>query len=363
MPELADPRPSDDPGFRAYRIALIHASNESAYVFVALLVVSFNAWDWYVDPEHALDALWVRLAGGAVIVASGVYQTRMNRVDWAPWIAKFRLLVSAGTIATALALLDDGFMVGLSGLVIAMLGAAYSSVDQRDVLWLFGPPLLLTLAIMVVAGVEPFVFGNAACFLALTLVVGWLLARVQEDSYRRAYALEQALLRESRVDALTGVLNRRALEEQGLSGLALCQRHDQPFALAMVDIDFFKDINDRYGHPVGDVVLRSVAEHCCRHIRASDRFGRWGGEEFLALLPNTSQTEALALAERMRASVASAGFEFGGDIQRVTISIGVAGMVAPGAVDAATAWTALVKTVDEAMYRAKAAGRNRVEEA
>jgi diguanylate cyclase (GGDEF)-like protein len=361
MRPLADPRPSDDSGFRTYRMGLIHAGNETAYVFVALLVVSFNAWDWYVDPANALYALWVRLAGGTLIVASGLYQRRMQRVELAPWVAKFRLLVSAGTIATALALLKDGFLVGLSGLIIAMLGAAYSAVDRRDVLWLYTPGLLLTLVIMAVAQIDPFVFGNAAFFLALTLVAGMLLARVQEESYRRAYMLEQALLRESRVDALTGVLNRRALEEQGLSALALCQRHDQPFALLMVDIDFFKDINDRHGHPIGDEVLRAVAEHCSRHIRASDRFGRWGGEEFLALLPNTAQSEALALAERMRLSVATAGFEFGGDIQRVTISIGVAGMVAPGAVDTNAAWTALVKIVDEAMYRAKTAGRNRVE--
>jgi diguanylate cyclase (GGDEF)-like protein len=361
MPPLADPRPSDDSGFRAYRIALIHASNETAYVFVALLVVAFNAWDWFVDPVHAPAALLVRLAGGAVIVASGITQRRLARVELAAWIAKFRLLVSALTISLALSLLDDGFLVGLSGLVIAMLGAAYSSIDRRDMLWLFGPPLLLALAIMAIAGVPRFVFVNAACFLGLTLVVGWLLARVQEDSYRRVYALEQALMRESRIDALTGVLNRRALEEQGQGLLGLCQRHGQPFALLMVDIDWFKDINDRHGHPVGDQVLSAVAHHCMAQIRGADRFGRWGGEEFLAMLPETTQFDAFALAERMRGSVEHAGIEFGGDVQRVTISIGVVAMVTPPAVDVGTAWAALVKAADDAMYRAKAAGRNCVE--
>jgi diguanylate cyclase (GGDEF)-like protein len=361
MAPLADERPGDDAGFRAYRIALIQASNETSFGFVALLVVAFSAWDFFVDPVHARTALWVRLAGAALILASGFYERQARRAELAPWIAKLRLLIAATTIAIALALLDDGFLVGLSGLVIALLGAAYSSVDRRDVFALFGPPLLVSEAVMAFAGVERFVFINATCFLLLTGVVGWLLARVQEESYRRVYELEQALLRESRVDALTGVLNRRALEEQGESSLALCQRHGQPFALLMVDIDHFKDINDRFGHPVGDQVLRAVAVHCGRHIRASDRFGRWGGEEFLAILPETSQEDALALAERMRLAVANAGFEFGGDVQRVTISIGVAGMVTPAAVDATNAWAALVKTVDDAMYRAKAAGRNRVE--
>jgi diguanylate cyclase (GGDEF)-like protein len=303
----------------------------------------------------------VRLAGAAVILASGVVQRRLARVELAAWIAKCRLLVSAGTIATALALLDDGFLVGLSGLVIAMLGAAYSSIDRRDVFWLFGPPLVLTLAIMALAGVGRFVFVNATCFLLLTLAVGWLLAQVQEASYRRVYALEQALMRESRVDALTGVLNRRALEEQGQGLLGLCQRHGQPFALLMIDIDWFKDINDRHGHPVGDEVLRAVARLCQAQIRAADRFGRWGGEEFLALLPETTQFDAFALAERMRNAVAHAGIEFGGDVQRVTVSVGVVAMVTPLAVEASTAWAALVKAADEAMYRAKAAGRNCVE--
>ena len=362
MVPLSEVRPADDAGFRAYRVALIHASNDTAFVFVALLVVAFNAWDWFVDPVPARAALWVRLAGGAAIVASGLAQRRLARVELAPWIAKFRLLVAATTIAIALALLDRGFLVGLSGLVIALLGAAYSAIDRRDVWALFGPPLLLVLAIMALAGLPRFDFVNATCFLALTMGVGWLLAAVQEESYRRAFALEQALLRESRVDALTGVLNRRALEEQGKALLGLCQRHGRPFALLMVDIDYFKDINDRFGHPVGDEVLAAVASYCHDEIRATDRFGRWGGEEFLALLPETPRDQAIALAERVRAAVAHAGFEFGGDVQRVTVSVGVAAEETTGPVNVDGLWAALVKSADDAMYRAKAAGRNRVAE-
>jgi len=351
---------SGDAGFRAYRIAIIHAANQSAFVFVALLLVAFNAWDWFVDPVHAGQALWVRLVGAVVVVASGVYQRRADRVELAPWIAKFRLLVTAASISLALALLDGGFLVGLSGLVIAMLGAAYSSIDRRDVFWLFVPPLLLALAIMAIAGIDRFVFVNAACFLGLTLVVAWLLAGVLEASYRRAFILEQALLRESRVDALTGALNRRALEEQGKAAVALCQRHAQPLAVLMIDIDHFKDVNDRFGHAVGDQVLCAVATHCSGLVRESDRFGRWGGEEFLALLPETDRAQAHALAERMRQAVANAGFEFGGDVQRVTISVGVAGDIVPPAVDVWRAWVAMVKAADVAMYSAKEQGRNRV---
>jgi diguanylate cyclase (GGDEF)-like protein len=351
--------PPDD-GFRQYRIALIHASNKAAYLHVAALVLAFNAWDWFIDPRHALAALAVRVVGAALIVASGLLQHKAGAA-FAPLAAKIRLLLTAATISVALALLDDGFLVGLPGLVIAMIGAAYSSIDKRDVLALFVPPLLLALAIMVFDGVDRFVFVNAACFLVLSLAVAWLLAGMLGASYHRAYVLEYALLRESRIDALTGVLNRRALEEQGKAALSLCQRHGQAFSVLMVDLDFFKDVNDRYGHPVGDQVLNALAGQCRRLTRGSDRFGRWGGEEFLAVLPETPVAQARGLAERMRKEIAQTGFEFGGDTQRVTVSIGVAGEDLLEWTDTGETWSRLVKAADDAMYRAKAAGRNRVE--
>ncbi|MEO6172523.1 MAG: GGDEF domain-containing protein [Arenimonas sp.] len=351
----------EDSGFRAYRLALIHESNETAFLSVAALLVLFNAWDWYVDPSHALLSLWVRLAGASVVVISGWFQRYFNRIELAAGIAKFRLMVSAGTIATALSLLDHGFLVGLSGLIIAMLGAAYSSIDRRDVFALFLPPLVLTMAIMLFAGIDRFVFINASCFLMLTMVVGWLLANVQEISYRRSYELEHALLRESRIDALTGVLNRRALEEQGKAALNLCQRHEKPFSVMMVDIDHFKAINDEHGHAAGDRVLIAVAEHCRGLIRESDRFGRWGGEEFLALLPETTLVDAVALAERMCHAIAASEFPAEDLVLSTTTSIGVAGGITPNSIDTAVAWAALVKAADEAMYRAKDAGRNCVD--
>jgi diguanylate cyclase (GGDEF)-like protein len=357
--------PADAPpdgGFRAYRIALIHASNKAAYLHVAALVLAFNAWDWFVDPRHAPAALGVRAIGAALIVVSGLYAHTAGAA-LAPLFAKLRLLVTAGTISIALALLDDGFLVGIAGLAIAMIGAAYSSIDKRDVLVLFLPPLLLALAVMAIDGVDRFVFVNAACFLGLSMAVAWLLAGMLSASYHKAFVLENALLHESRIDPLTGVLNRRALEEQGKAALSLCQRHGQPFSVLMVDLDFFKDINDRYGHPVGDQVLNALAGQARRLTRGSDRFGRWGGEEFLAVLPETPLAQASALAERMRLQIAQCGFDFGGDTQRVTVSIGVAGEDLPEWTDTDETWSMLVKAADDAMYRAKAAGRNRVETA
>jgi diguanylate cyclase (GGDEF)-like protein len=338
----------------------IHAANASAYPSVALLIVVFTAWDHYIDPANARAALWVRLGGAALVLGSGLLQRRVRRVAWAHWMARYRLLVTAGTIAWALALLDRGFLFGLSGLVVAALGAAHSAIDRRDVLPLFLPPLALTVAVMLFAGVERVVFVNAVFFLGLTFLAALLLATVLEQANRRAFQLEQALLRESRIDALTGVANRRALGEQAHAALTRARRNGLPVSVLLVDLDHFKAVNDAHGHALGDQVLHAVAAHCRAMMRESDTFGRWGGEEFLALLPDTA---AAAVSERMRASVAATPWTFGAVRLRPTVSIGVAGgPVAPAAEVDAT-WHALVNAADKAMYRAKDAGRNRVERA
>jgi diguanylate cyclase (GGDEF)-like protein len=352
---------AEDAAFRDYRRGFIYAVNDTAYVFVAVLIVGFTVWDRYVDPAHAGAALWVRVGGAALVLGSGVFQRVTRRVEWAPRLAKFRMLVTAVTIAWALALLDRGFLVGLSGLIIAMLGAAHSAIDRRDVFWLFLPPLLATTAIMLLAGVDRFVFVNATFFLGLTFLVALLLARVLEQANRRAYRLEQALLRESRLDALTGVANRRALGEHARQALGLACRHGTPVSALLLDIDHFKVINDRHGHALGDEVLRAIATHCRSVMRDSDCFGRWGGEEFVALLPDTPATQARELAERLRASIAARAWVFGSLELHPTISIGVAEARPQEGFDPEATWSRLVDAADAAMYRAKALGRNRVE--
>ena len=349
----------DAVSFRVYRLRAIYLANEAAFVAVAVLILAFTVWDHYVDAAHAGAALWVRLGGAALVIASGVFQRLTRRVEWSHWIAKFRLLVTSAAIAGALALLDAGFLVGLSGLIVATLGAAHSAIDRRDVIWLFLPPLSLAVAVMLVAGVETFVFVNATFFLGLTLLVALLLAQVLEHSHRRAWSAEQALLRESRLDALTGVANRRALEEQGQNALRHARRSGQPVSVLMIDLDRFKTVNDRHGHGVGDQVLTALAQRCRGLMRESDSFGRWGGEEFLALLGDTAPDAARELAERMRAAVAAA--PMGETGVTLTISIGVAGMTPTPDQGVDEAWARLVGAADAAMYRAKTQGRNRVE--
>lgn len=159
-------------------------------------------------------------------------------------------------------------------------------------------------------------------------------------------------------DGLTGLLNRRALHERARADLARARRRHSAFALAMIDVDHFKAINDTYGHATGDRVLSHVARLLADGVRVSDDVGRWGGEEFLVLLGDAEPLEAAAAADRLRERIEGAVCEVDGHPHRVTVSIGVATM--DGARIETASLDALISTADAALYRAKAAGRNRV---
>jgi diguanylate cyclase (GGDEF)-like protein len=161
-------------------------------------------------------------------------------------------------------------------------------------------------------------------------------------------------------DGLTGLPNRRALLNRAMSGLGTARRKRLPYGVAMADIDHFKAINDTHGHAAGDQALQRLGRLLEDSLRASDEVGRWGGEEFLILLPETDEAEALRVAERLRAAVEEEPFVIEGEVTlKVTISIGVAALDAPA--QSALVLDALIRMADDALYRAKDAGRNRVE--
>ncbi|MDC8771505.1 GGDEF domain-containing protein [Roseateles albus] len=158
-------------------------------------------------------------------------------------------------------------------------------------------------------------------------------------------------------DMLTGLANRRAIGDQLASTVARAQRQGQYLSVLMLDIDHFKRVNDSYGHQAGDVVLRSVAQALQSRLRAQDQIGRFGGEEFLAILPDTSLDGALVLAEALRVAVEATPTQWGAHRIATTISIGVRG----GAITGSDTADSLVASADAALYRAKQGGRNRVE--
>jgi two-component system cell cycle response regulator len=161
-------------------------------------------------------------------------------------------------------------------------------------------------------------------------------------------------------DHLTGVFNERFLREQLRVELAWHRRHQDPMCLILLDVDFFKKVNDEYGHLMGDSVLRQLASRCQGACRVEDVLARYGGEEFACLVRHTDAAGAVVLAERMRRVVDAAPFQHGssgrGPSVPVTISLGVA-QLTPEMEEP----EALIAAADRMLYRAKHAGRNRVE--
>ncbi len=157
------------------------------------------------------------------------------------------------------------------------------------------------------------------------------------------------------VDGLTQIHNKRALFEALEKELMRARRYERDLSLLMFDIDFFKRINDQYGHLAGDHVLRELARVVQERIRREEVFARYGGEEFVILLPETPLQGAAALAENLRARVANHSFVFQGERIPVTVSIGTALL---GENDKVAA--DLIQRADEKLYEAKRGGRNRV---
>jgi diguanylate cyclase (GGDEF)-like protein len=176
-----------------------------------------------------------------------------------------------------------------------------------------------------------------------------------------AIALENARLhriveRQALVDGLTGIANRRQCEEALTSEISRAERLGAPMTLVLADLDDFKAVNDLHGHTVGDDVLREFASVLKATVRDSDLAGRWGGEEFMLLLPGTDAAGAANLADRVRAGLAERSFlGRNGEVVTVTCSFGVAQH------QAGNHERELFASADRALYRAKREGKNRVE--
>lgn len=197
--------------------------------------------------------------------------------------------------------------------------------------------------------IVPAVFLGGACFV-------WLTARLSLQTAVDMLRVNR-LERESLTDALTGVRNRRYLDGQLADELARARRYGFALAVAFIDIDHFKRINDKHGHPMGDAVLRTFATAIADSLRKTDLLARFGGEEFVVVSPHTDLAGATLVAQRLLRSVEALQIDLPGQAGglRITCSAGVAELTAdiPDA-------QALLDAADRNLYRAKQQGRNRV---
>ncbi len=259
------------------------------------------------------------------------------------------LLVLVGGVAVAFFLFDARAVLAGMASGALVLGASIAGAVAG---WIRYAPLLAR---------EPYVGGHLSGWwflfmaaigigagLALVTLLVYLTARLRDR--------EERLREVARTDPLTGVANRRRFLEALTLEFERAQRYGGELSCVMLDLDHFKSINDRHGHAVGDRVLVAAAGAFRESLRTADVIARWGGEEFVLLLPQTSVAGALAVAERCRRTLEEVAIAVDGHAVRVTVSVGLAAF--PG--ERIESWDALLRSADEALYQAKNLGRNRV---
>ena len=214
--------------------------------------------------------------------------------------------------------------------------------------------------------IKPFFWQLPAFWFVLftiTLVSVVILVRWRIGQLKRREQLLQLQIAEktaelqqlARSDALTGLANRRAFDEALHRECVRARRSGSPLMLVLLDIDHFKQVNDKFSHSVGDTVLKHIANEISRHCREGDTVARWGGEEFAILLPDTSVTDAAEICERIRSAIMQIDCSAYADGLALTISMGIA------AFSAETSHSKLLVRADQALYQAKQQGRNRID--
>lgn len=295
---------------RPVRWPLLLAPPLLVLVFVSVFIDNFPARVSFVGLVIGLQAVW------ALLAALSHRHATVGRGQW---------LLVAG-------LLLEAVVLGVRALVAISTHSEATNILQSSALQTL--TFLATFSVVLVSSVG-FVF----------------MSRDRADENNRVLAA---------LDPLTGVANRRSLIAALDRDVARAQRMREPMALMMVDIDHFKDVNDRYGHPAGDRVLCSVVNVLRQRVRAQDLVGRYGGEEFMVLLPDTGLTGAQQLARALCKAVEESRCPADGVPGpgiAVTVSIGVFG----GRLESGDSWDMLIAAADRALYQAKNNGRNRVE--
>ena len=308
-------------------------------MIVGFAVCGLNFADHFLDlrtQARRLRAWGVAASGAAMlaIVACAVF-------DWHE---------AAGYIAFSILM---AFIVVMMALGVWAFRRGYRSAGYFLAAALFGMTGagITTLAICGWAPLTSLTFhGIELGLLVEAILLALALAKQMRDHEIALHEAEE----QARTDTLTGLANRRAFFERARGLWSMAQRGGRPLSVVMLDIDHFKDFNDRHGHDGGDLVLVRVAELLRRSCRAGDVSARWGGEEFLLLLPETDLAQAIAFAERLRVAVESSGISFGSQSVFLSISLGVAPMASTGTLEE------LIAEADRALYRAKSSGRNRV---
>lgn len=351
---------------------LIERKNTRALVHAAWLVLAFTPLFMFLDWLTMSYQLRIVVVLGAVCAANAIVVGVLARW-WSKSVAPHSRQVSIGLfwlvgLAIAISSLVHGGYESphWAGLYIAIIAVSQIFLwTTRQAALAYGALYCAFLAPMVFGWIEvhdPILVFEQQFFLFSALVVSFISQSARLQTERREYLsrlrqaqMRQRLRRQATTDALTRLANRRRFIQEGRRELARAQRTGKPVSVVAIDVDHFKQINDSYGHSVGDSVLREIARRLEEAVRAGDLVARTGGEELSILLPDSNQFSALSVAEKLRRAVAEARVEAGAFAIPVTVSLGV-GTLSGGCSDL----DALLAEADRALYQAKEQGRNRV---
>jgi len=351
---------------RADTLALLIRQSFPA-VYLSLIVAGIMCWTLWdaVDPRAAY--VWLAVLGVSALIRLAMFMSYFRArpegqriLAWERPYAVTLILSASVWGLGALYMMHKGemveqavvmcFLVGMLGGSLVTYSAhrgmticAMTSVMLPSTIWLYTQPGHMALGMAVAA----------TLFMGSALWGTKVLSDAMQDrlllSYQLRYARDIAE-NMARIDTLTGMYNRRAFVERGEQVIRLCERDAKPVSTLLIDIDFFKSINDTYGHGAGDLVLKQIGVFLDVQFRKSDVCGRLGGEEFAVLLTNTDAVTATTLADKFRRTVAESSIPWQAESLRVTVSIGVA--------SESYDLESLLHRADMAMYQAKASGRN-----
>lgn len=316
-----------------------------------LAVLLYAVWDYLIDASRLINTVSIR----AILVLLGSIAYFPTGIAWTP-TQRCALIYAthASAIIICVFLLHDGVLYGLPGITACVFAVSILTVRVKGLLQMLALPSALFVALGIML-LSPLQMLNSLMFYLFSVALAILTMLVNRSFRSQAFVLEQKLLHQSRHDSLTGIYSRGYLTELAEREVAMAKRYNRALSIAMLDIDHFKDVNDTYGHDIGDIALKALVEECGTNLRVIDHFGRIGGEEFVCVLPETEETEAMQCAERLRKSIGAMKIAIPGGSLNITVSIGVA-VLRPYH----TGWSALLKDADTALYQAKQSGRNRV---
>ena len=327
--------------------------------------------NWPRVPMRVVEALMGLLAVAGLMMLHWSFVELLER---GPLLRRTQYGLVGAMVAAAVYVLiwppDAPVMVGLMCLVLAvqaMVTASvvfrFSSEDVGLAGWMTGGALSLYAATLLMRAVVTLEYKTPQYpETAAQMHRVWMVACLLSNGviafgymFLAAAKLRLELLWRAQVDELTGLLNRWALKRATMREIQRCDRAKGTLALVMMDLDGLKEVNDTSGHGCGDVVLQAVGGVLQETVRAQDTVARMGGDEFCILLPDTELSEAVIVAERLRAEVQELVIRYRGETVRVMASLGVA-----SSEHCELTWQALMDYSDAALYRAKREGRNRV---